>query len=138
MFVSVSVLDMVRCVHELRVLVNMVWSMRLVQVVVLFGVFGVRMESLVVAVLVGLELLHPRLCLVSVLIVVGFVQRVSLLVQVPMCFDVLIVVMSVSNGVVYGMTGVFLVGNMVTINMMFILVKNFSVVVIVVGIVVRG
>lgn len=60
--VSMTVLNMVRCVHELRVLINMVWSVRLIQVVVFLGIFGMGMESLMVAMLVGLELLHPRLC----------------------------------------------------------------------------
>lgn len=60
--VSMTVLNMVRCVHELRVLINMVWSVRLIQVVVFLGIFGMGMESLMVAMLVGLKLLHPRLC----------------------------------------------------------------------------
>ncbi len=60
--VSVTVLNMVRCVHELRVLINMVWPVRLIQVVVFLGIFGMGMESLVMAMLVGLKLLHPRLC----------------------------------------------------------------------------
>lgn len=69
---------------------------------------------------------------------VWFVERISLLVQIAMSLDVLIFVMSISNGVVHGMTGVFLMGNMVSVNMMIILVKNLSVMVIViVGIVMR-
>ncbi len=60
--VGVTVLNMVRSVHELRVLINMVWSVRLIQVVVFLGIFGMGMESLVMAMLVGLKLLHPRLC----------------------------------------------------------------------------
>ncbi len=136
--VSVAVLDMVRCVHELWVLVNMVWSVGLIQVMVLLSVFGVGMESLVMAVLVRLELLHPCLCLISVLVMVRFVQRVCLLVQVSMCLDMHIFVMSVSNRVMHGMTDVFLVSSMMSINMVIIFVENFSVVINVVGVMVRS
>ena len=57
-----AMFDMMGCVHELRVLINMVWSVRLIQVVVFLGIFGMGMESLVMAMLVGLKLLHPSLC----------------------------------------------------------------------------
>ena len=73
------------------------------------------------------------------LVMVWFVERISLLVQIAMSLDVLIFVMSISNGVVHGMTGVFLMGNMVSINKVIILVKNLSVMVVVImGIVIMG
>ncbi len=86
--------DMVRCVgmmmfdmmfnmvgrmHELRMLISNVWSVGLIQVMVLLGIFRLGVESLVVAVLMRLELLHPLLGRISVSIVVRFGHWVSLL-----------------------------------------------------------
>ncbi len=74
-----TMFNMVGRMHELRMLISNVWSVSLIQVMVLLGIFGLGVESLVVAVLVCLELLHPLLGLISVSVVVRFGHWMSLL-----------------------------------------------------------
>jgi len=68
-----------RCMHKLWVHVLMVRAVSLFEVVMLLGLLGMGLESLVMTVLMGLELLHPALSHWVVFGVVGLIQRISLL-----------------------------------------------------------
>ena len=59
--------------HKLWVLVHMVRAVSLFEVVMLLGLLGMGLESLVMTVLVSLEFLHPALSHWVVLGVVGFI-----------------------------------------------------------------
>ena len=86
--------------HKLWVLVHMVRAVSLFEVVMLLGLLGMGLESLVMTVLVGLEFLHPALSHWVVLGVVGFIQRISLFRDLAMMsLSVFQVLMSVSDSV---------------------------------------
>ena len=86
--------------HKLWVLVHMVRAVSLFEVVMLLGLLGMGLESLVMTVLVGLEFLHPALSHWVVLGVVGFIQRISLFRDLAMIsLSVFQVLMSVSDSV---------------------------------------
>lgn len=86
--------------HKLWVLVHMVRAVSLFEVVMLLGLLGMGLESLVMTVLVSLEFLHPALSHWVVLGVVGFIQRISLFRDLAMIsLSVFQVLMSVSDSV---------------------------------------
>jgi len=120
----------VGCMHKLRVLVHMVRAVSLFEVVMLLGFLGMSLESLVMTVLVGLELLHPALSHGVVLGVVGFIQRVSLFRDLTMMsLGVLRVLMSVSDSVMSSVMSIMAHSMMGSNLVMIFLIKHLSVVI---------
>jgi len=120
----------VGCMHKLWVLVHMVRAVSLFEVVMLLGFLGMSLESLVMTVLVGLELLHPALSHGVVLGVVGFIQRVSLFRDLTMMsLGVLRVLMSVSDSVMSSVMSIMAHSMMGSNLVMIFLIKHLSVVI---------